>query len=144
MSEFEVGSRVRIIEARNCFTGLVGRIKIKSDEAFDWIIEFNDGQSGLYDEECLELVEAGFDTLLVEDIIIDEGGSRARVLEVGRTSFLRSRWMFFNDAAGLCTFVKAKELGWKVKGQPEEKMIKLSDGTEVSEVIILGFLKGND
>lgn len=55
----------------------------------------------------------------VGDVIVNEYGKEAEVLEVLTQSFLKSCWNNPQVAGAWFTFKEAEVYGWKIKGQPE-------------------------
>ena len=121
MSEFKIGSRVRVKCSDDIYPGFIGKI-IDDDDEYSWVVLFNNGQQSWCDDYELEHVAPSLETMIIGDIVVNDIGNEAKVLEVGVNSFLRSYWDGFNKAADSWhTFAEAKKLGWKVKGQVEEK-----------------------
>lgn len=112
----KVGSRVRVTHKEH-YSGLVGRIVSEEYDTY-WVL-FNHGERGkFYNGNNLELVKPSFSSLLVGDEIESKSGSKARVLEVGRNSFLRTDWG--SNLANMWTsFDEVEVLGLKVVGGEE-------------------------
>jgi len=69
---------------------------------------------------AIEDVKAG-------DIIVDGGGSEAKVLAVVTGTFLKSGWDNFEEAGSWYAFAEAEKAGWKIKGS-EEDTTRIIDG----------------
>lgn len=119
---FKINDRVKFINETSSNFGRVGKIIKNILDGCDYCVLFNDGTRKWFDEEDneLELVKPSFDTLLVGDIIEEENGYEAKVLEVGVNSFLKSYFNDFDESDEWFTFKEAKLSSWKVKGQEEE------------------------
>jgi len=59
------------------------------------------------------------------DIIVSEGGKKAKVIDVLPNSFLRSCWGDFEEARIWHKFTEAEKHGWMIKG--EETIIIVGD-----------------
>lgn len=90
-----------------------------------WILAFKDEDIDDWEEHITNLQTAGPRTLrdmVVGDIIVDEDGDEAMVLEVLKNSFSKSLWdCRFNKVDDWFTFEQAEEYGWELKDEdPEE------------------------
>lgn len=108
--------RVKITNKDSQFYGFVGRAT-KNDADHGYGVLFNNECKRFYIKNDFKEVEPSFDTLLVGDIVVDHNDDKAKVLEVGVNTFLKSYWNDFNTAGGWYTFKKAKQYGLKVEGQ---------------------------
>lgn len=114
----KINDRVRVIDECSPYYGLVGKIV-----DLDYTVLFNDGKRNFFAASDLEPVSPSFETLLVGDVI-EVDGEKAKVLEVGVNSFLRSRIGEFNITNHWYTFEQAKQYGWKVVGQEEDSLVE--------------------
>ena len=57
------------------------------------------------------------------DIIVNEDGRKAKVLEVFTNTFLRSGWDNFEEVGSWHTFTAAEKRDWKIKGSEEGPFI---------------------
>lgn len=93
-----------------------------------------DIDSRCYDwsEEMLEPL-TGLEAMEVGDIIVDEDGDEAKVLEVGETSFLKSYWDDYERTTIWYSFEEAEEKGWKLKGEEDKTGLTELTLKEVAE-----------
>ena len=81
-----------------------------------------DGFTCVYYELKLTPAPKTFATLEVGDVIVNDNGNEAKVLEVGETSFLMSDWCDFKETGVWLTFTQSKKYNWKIKGTEEETL----------------------
>lgn len=75
------------------------------------------------------------DNLRVGDVIVNDDGESAMVLEVGQTSFLRSDRNDHNHAFDWLTFSEARDGGWSIVLPPEEQAPRKVTMDEVKKVM---------
>jgi hypothetical protein len=72
--------------------------------------------------------------LSVGGIIVNKLGGKAKVLEVGKSSFLRSMWDNYTQASGWRTFEEVISNGWKIEEEKEEE-VKLTPAEKAIKLL---------
>ena len=89
----------------------------------------------LADDKPMRSTEITKDNLRVGDVIVNDDGEGAMVLEVGQTSFLRSDRTDHNHAFDWLTFSEARDGGWSIVLPPEEQAPRKVTMDEVKKVM---------
>lgn len=103
---------------------LVERNGVQNAGTYDGahLISDNDGYQWYEDEYTVIRELTSLEAMKVGDVIAHPDGRETKVLAItnNHTAFLKSAWDDFDYVYSWYTFTEAKELGYKLKNQPED------------------------